>query len=82
MDTPADEMMPSTERGGHLNDVKYDAFLANDRLLRVINGSAMSNYHIDLGDLTPISLPSMAVPSFPYGAVFFRLPPRKGSISG
>ena len=50
-----------------LNDVKYDAFLANDRtlsdpetirvdpgetiLLRVINASAMSAYHIDLGDL-------------------------------
>jgi FtsP/CotA-like multicopper oxidase with cupredoxin domain len=51
-----------------LNDVKYDAFLANDRtladpevvkvepgghvLLRVINGSSMSNYHLDLGQLT------------------------------
>jgi FtsP/CotA-like multicopper oxidase with cupredoxin domain len=50
-----------------LNDVTYDAFLANDRtladpevtkvepggrvLLRVINGSAMSNFHIDLGAL-------------------------------
>src|SRR6266446_7535425 len=50
-----------------LNDVKYDAFLANDRtladpevvkvepgghvLLRVINGSSMSNYHVDLGRL-------------------------------
>ena len=50
-----------------LNDVKYDAFLANDRtlvdpqiikvepggrvLLRVINGSSMSAYHIDLGQL-------------------------------
>jgi FtsP/CotA-like multicopper oxidase with cupredoxin domain len=48
-----------------LNDVKYDAFLANDRtladpevikvepggrvLLRIINGSSMSAYHIDLG---------------------------------
>src|SRR5262249_29952111 len=46
-----------------LNDVRYDAFLANDRtladpevikvepdgpvLLRVINGSSMSNYHLD-----------------------------------
>jgi FtsP/CotA-like multicopper oxidase with cupredoxin domain len=53
--------------GPDLNDVKYDAFLANDRtladpevikvepggnvLLRVINGSSMSNYHIDLGQL-------------------------------
>ena len=50
-----------------LNDVKYDAFLANDRtlgdpevvkvepgghvLLRVINGSSMSNYHPQLGQL-------------------------------
>jgi len=50
-----------------LNDVKYDAFLANDRtlgdpevvkvepggpvLLRVINGSSMSNYHLQLGQL-------------------------------
>jgi len=50
-----------------LNDVKYDAFLANDRtladpeiakvepgapvLLRIINSSSMSAYHIDLGDL-------------------------------
>jgi FtsP/CotA-like multicopper oxidase with cupredoxin domain len=50
-----------------LNDVKYDAFLANDRtladpevvsvepggtiLLRVINGSSMSAYHLSLGAL-------------------------------
>jgi len=50
-----------------LNDVKYDAFLANDRtladpevvkvepggrvLMRIINSSSMSAYHIDLGDL-------------------------------
>ncbi|HEU0156158.1 MAG TPA: multicopper oxidase family protein [Stellaceae bacterium] len=50
-----------------LNDVKYDAFLANDRtladpeivkiepggkvLLRIINSSSMSAYHIDLGRL-------------------------------
>jgi FtsP/CotA-like multicopper oxidase with cupredoxin domain len=50
-----------------LNDVKYDAFLANGRtladpevvkvepgqqvLLRIINSSAMSAYHIDLGQL-------------------------------
>jgi hypothetical protein len=53
--------------GPDLNDVKYDAFLANDRtladpevikvepgghvLLRIINGSSMSNYHVDLGQL-------------------------------
>ncbi len=50
-----------------LNDVKYDAFLANDRtladpeivrvepggkvLLRIINSSSMSAYHVDLGAL-------------------------------
>jgi FtsP/CotA-like multicopper oxidase with cupredoxin domain len=50
-----------------LNDVKYDAFLANDRtladpevvkvapgglvLLRIINSASMSNFHIDLGKL-------------------------------
>jgi FtsP/CotA-like multicopper oxidase with cupredoxin domain len=50
-----------------LNDVKYDAFLANDRtladpevvkvepggqvLLRIINSSSMSAYHVDLGKL-------------------------------
>ena len=49
-----------------LNDVKYDAFLANDRtladpdvvkvepggrvLMRIINSSSMSAYHIDLGE--------------------------------
>jgi FtsP/CotA-like multicopper oxidase with cupredoxin domain len=53
--------------GPDLNDVTYDAFLANDRtladpevikveprgrvLLRVINASAMSNFHLDLGTL-------------------------------
>jgi FtsP/CotA-like multicopper oxidase with cupredoxin domain len=50
-----------------LNDVKYDAFLANDRtlgdpevvkiepggrvLLRIINSSSMSAFHVDLGEL-------------------------------
>ncbi len=50
-----------------LNDVTYDAFVANDRtlsdpevvevepggtaLLRVINSAAMSNFHVDLGQL-------------------------------
>jgi FtsP/CotA-like multicopper oxidase with cupredoxin domain len=64
--------MTGTARGDapeepDLNDVTYDAFLANDRtladpevvkvepggqvLLRVINGSAMSAYHVDLGRL-------------------------------
>ena len=65
-------MAPGMIMGGaaakpDLNDVKYDAFLANDRtlgdpevvkvepggrvLLRIINSSAMSAYHIDLGTL-------------------------------
>ncbi|MCI0735008.1 MAG: multicopper oxidase family protein [Beijerinckiaceae bacterium] len=59
--------MPPGGAGPDLNDVKYDAFLANDRtladpevvkvdaggpvLLRIINGSSMSNYHIDLGQV-------------------------------
>src|SRR5262249_6970973 len=53
--------------GPDLNDVKYDAFLANDRtladpeivkvepggrvLLRIINSSSMSAYHVGLGAL-------------------------------
>ncbi|HEX4568912.1 MAG TPA: multicopper oxidase domain-containing protein, partial [Dongiaceae bacterium] len=59
--------MNSGAAGPDLNDVKYDAFLANDRtladpevvkvepggrvLLRIVNSSSMSNYHIDLGQL-------------------------------
>src|SRR6201993_2881048 len=64
--------MPSMPKVGaaakpDLNDVKYDAFLANDRtladpevikvepggrvLLRIINSSSMSAYHVDLGQL-------------------------------
>jgi FtsP/CotA-like multicopper oxidase with cupredoxin domain len=57
--------MPSAKPD--LNDVNYDAFLANDRtlgdpevvkiepggrvLLRIINSSSMSAFHIDLGEL-------------------------------
>jgi FtsP/CotA-like multicopper oxidase with cupredoxin domain len=65
-------MAPGMAMGGtaakpDLNDVKYDAFLANDRtlgdpevvkvepggrvLLRVINSSSMSAFHVDLGPL-------------------------------
>jgi FtsP/CotA-like multicopper oxidase with cupredoxin domain len=59
---------PGGDAAPDLNDVTYDAFLANDRtladpevikvepgghvLLRVINGSAMSNFHLDLGALS------------------------------
>ncbi|MEF3365389.1 multicopper oxidase family protein [Methylocystis sp. 9N] len=55
-------------KGPDLNDVRYDAFLANERtladpetirvepgepiLLRVINSSSMSAYHLDLGALS------------------------------
>jgi FtsP/CotA-like multicopper oxidase with cupredoxin domain len=58
---------PGAAAAPDLNDITYDAFLANDRtladpevikvepggrvLLRVINGSAMSNFHLDLGAL-------------------------------
>jgi FtsP/CotA-like multicopper oxidase with cupredoxin domain len=64
MATPAMDMDAAKP---DLNDVKYDAFLANRRtladpevvkvepgaavLLRVINGSSMSAYHVDLGEL-------------------------------
>src|SRR6516225_2227939 len=65
-------MAPGMIMGGaaakpDLNDVKYDAFLANDRtlgdpevvkvepggrvLLRIINSSSMSAFHVDLGPL-------------------------------
>ena len=58
---------PTGDAAPDLNDVKYDAFLANDRtladpeivkvgpggrvLLRIINSSAMSAYHVGLGVL-------------------------------
>src|SRR5580700_7680770 len=67
MDGSKDAGMTMASAKPDLNDVKYDAFLANDRtlgdpevvkiepggkvLLRVINGSSMSNYHLDLGQL-------------------------------
>lgn len=57
--------MPMPQAGPDLNDVQYDAFLANDRTLadpevvkvepggkvrlRVINAASMTNFHIDLG---------------------------------
>jgi FtsP/CotA-like multicopper oxidase with cupredoxin domain len=57
----------NTAAAPDLNDVEYDAFLANDRtladpevvkveadgdvLLRIINSSSMSAYHVDLGQL-------------------------------
>jgi FtsP/CotA-like multicopper oxidase with cupredoxin domain len=59
--------MGATAAKPDLNDVKYDAFLANDRtlddpevikveprgrvLLRIINSSSMSAFHVDLGRL-------------------------------
>src|SRR5499427_6443096 len=68
-----------------LNDVKYDAFLANDRtladpevikvepggrvLLRIINSSSMSAYHIDLGAL---SGELIAVDGFPVAPITAR----------
>lgn len=59
--------MSAQDAAPDLNDVSYDAFLANDRILadpqvvrvtpgervrlRVINGAAASNFHIELGAL-------------------------------
>jgi FtsP/CotA-like multicopper oxidase with cupredoxin domain len=59
--------MATSQSGPDLNDVKYDAFLANDRtladpeivkvepggrvLLRIINGSSMSAFHVGLREL-------------------------------
>ena len=67
MDGSKDAGMRMTSAKPDLNDVKYDAFLANDRtlgdpevvkiepggrvLLRIINSSSMSAFHIDLGEL-------------------------------
>jgi FtsP/CotA-like multicopper oxidase with cupredoxin domain len=73
MDMPATDM-PATDMSGmamsgmDLNDVAYDAFLANDRTLddpevvraekgqrlrlRIINGAAASNFLVDLGALS------------------------------
>jgi FtsP/CotA-like multicopper oxidase with cupredoxin domain len=67
MDSSKGAGMTMASAKADLNDVKYDAFLANDRtlgdpevvkiepggrvLLRIINSSSMSAFHIDLGDL-------------------------------
>jgi FtsP/CotA-like multicopper oxidase with cupredoxin domain len=64
---PMADMASGASATPDLNDVTYDAFLANDRtladpfvakvepggvvLLRIINGSSMSAFHIDLGHL-------------------------------
>src|SRR5215471_15530480 len=83
-------MAPGMAMGGgaakpDLNDVKYDAFLANDRtladpdvvkvepggrvLLRVINASSMSAFHVDLGALDGELI---AVDAFPVAPVVAR----------
>src|SRR5262249_23014615 len=67
MDGSKDAGMTVASAKPDLNDVKYDAILANDRtlgdpevvkikpggrvLLRIINSSSMSAFHIDLGEL-------------------------------
>jgi FtsP/CotA-like multicopper oxidase with cupredoxin domain len=82
--------MPGMSMGGaaakpDLNDVTYDAFLANDRtlgdpevvkvepggrvLLRVINSSSMSAFHVDLGRLDGQLI---AVDGFPIAPVTAR----------
>jgi FtsP/CotA-like multicopper oxidase with cupredoxin domain len=64
----ANSMSPAGHRQMDLNDVHYDAFLANDRTLadpeivrvdrggrirlRIINGASSSQFWIDLGELT------------------------------
>jgi FtsP/CotA-like multicopper oxidase with cupredoxin domain len=83
-------MAPGMALGGaaakpDLNDVKYDAFLANDRslsdpdvvkvepggrvLLRIINSSSMSAFHVDLGALDG---ELTAVDGFPVASVVAR----------
>jgi FtsP/CotA-like multicopper oxidase with cupredoxin domain len=68
MDMMATSMTGAGMAGMDLNDVQYDAFLANDRTLadpeivradrggrvrlRIINGAASSQFWIDLGELT------------------------------
>lgn len=68
MDMAMDHEGSGTMSMPDLNDVVYDAFLANDRtladpavfrveqggriLLRLINGAAMSAFHVDLGNLS------------------------------
>jgi FtsP/CotA-like multicopper oxidase with cupredoxin domain len=86
----AGTMAPGMTMGGaaakpDLNDVKYDAFLANDRtlsdpevvkvepggrvLLRIINSSSMSAFHVDLGALDGELI---AVDGFPVAPVMAR----------
>jgi FtsP/CotA-like multicopper oxidase with cupredoxin domain len=66
-ETPDMNMAKGDAAAPDLNDVQYDAFLANDRtladpevvkvgpgglvLLRIMNSASMSNFHIDLGQL-------------------------------
>jgi len=82
-------MAPGMAMGGaaakpDLNDVKYDAFVANDRtlgdpdvvkvepggrvLLRVINASSMSGFHVDLGALDGELIAVDGFPIAPVGA--------------
>ena len=79
-----------------LNDVKYDAFLANDRtladpeivkvepggrvLLRIINSSSMSAFHVGLGALEGelIAVDGFAIA--PIRGLNFRSRSRNGSI--
>jgi FtsP/CotA-like multicopper oxidase with cupredoxin domain len=72
-----------------LNDVAYDAFLANDRTLddpevvgvepggrvrlRIINGASASNMHIDLGDLPGTLTAVDGMPVAPVGGSRFPL---------
>src|ERR1700745_184362 len=89
--TMAGMTMGGTAAKPDLNDVKYDAFLANDRtlgdpevvkvepggrvLLRVINSSSMSAFHVDLG---PLDGELIAVDGFRAAPV---VPRRAGALS-
>jgi len=102
--------MAQAAAAADLNDVKYDAFLANDRtladpeiikvepgtvvLLRVINGSSMSNYHLDLGRLkgeliavdgfaiVPVSGRSFPITTAQRLDIRVAVPPRAGGSPG
>ena len=84
--------------GPHLNDVEFDAYLANDRTLadpelvqverngrvrlRIINGASSTNFHIDLARSRAISSPSTGGRFSRSAAGASASPCRSGSICG
>jgi FtsP/CotA-like multicopper oxidase with cupredoxin domain len=81
--------LSSKDAAPDLNDVSYDAFLANDRTLtdpevvrvtagervrlRIINGASASNFHLDLGTLRGTLLSVDGHPAEPLTASHFPL---------